>query len=72
MNLKLKKNVFYLTRRLVRLGGAQTTLDGAHEDIRVAHRESHEKFHYLIRNFDIAIVYLKHDVTFNGKWKISI
>lgn len=46
-----------------------TTADGEHQDIPVAHHESHDGFSWRFKNNDIAIVFLARDVTFNGKWK---
>lgn len=53
----------------MRLGehDTRTTEDGDHQDIPVADEEPHEDFSLKWKMSDIAMVYLAHDVVFNGK-----
>lgn len=59
---------------VVRLGehDTLTTEDGQHEDVDIASIEVHEKYVRTPKVNDIAIVYLKKDVTFTGKSTHSI
>lgn len=59
---------------IVRLGEHNTTIttDGEHQDIPVAHHESHGSFSWKFKNYDIAVVYLARDVIFNGELKLEI
>lgn len=46
------------------------TSDGVHQDVPVAHTESHDGFSWKWKINDIAIVYLAHDVAFDGETNI--
>lgn len=68
------QNVFKLNliRSFVRLGehNISTEIESAHIDVKVNRSKIHEKYDGLIH--DIAIVFLVHDVTFTGEFKIII
>lgn len=56
-------------RWLARLGeyDIRTENDGKHEDILIADSKGHPEYDAWYTVNDIGIVYLKHDVVFNGK-----
>lgn len=61
---------FQSARRFARLGYTRTTKDGEHQDIPITYQKSHEDFSRKLKIHDISMVYLAHDVKFNGKLKI--
>lgn len=52
----------------MRLGeyDVSTTTDGKHKDVDIAHAEKHERYMKNTGIDDIAMVYLKKHVEFNG------
>lgn len=65
--------MFY-SLRFVRLGehDTTTTTDGEHQDVSVVDTEIHEFFSVKWKINDIAVVYLAHDVTFNGELQLLV
>lgn len=61
-------NIF---RRIVRLGEHDLRTAEDHLDVPVADEEPHEDFSMKWKINDIAIVYLQHDVNFNGELKFK-
>lgn len=60
---------FQFERFVVRLGeyDLRTEDDGPHEDILIDRAVPHASYHELFGVNDIAMIYLEHDVEFNGK-----
>lgn len=63
--------IFTIVRAFVRLGEYDTGTDddGPHTDVDVAEYLQHEDFDRKSLENDIALIYLEHDVNFNGKRK---
>lgn len=61
--------LFQFKRNFVRLGEHDTSTDkdGKHQDIDIVGARKHEQYVKNTGIHDIAMVYLKKDVTFNGK-----
>lgn len=61
--------ILTLYRKVVRLGehDIRTTDDGAHLDISPDRVESHENWNATLMISDIAVVYFKDDIEFNGR-----
>lgn len=49
----------------------KTTADGAHLDVNITGFDKHKGYEDLYKLNDVAVVYLQHDVIFNGNFEIT-